>query len=117
MERQAPSPRQLAPPDTALTCGNLEIRPGEYELLVDGRHIALTLREMQVLWALVERENRVVSRPEIYRGVWGGTMPHRDRAVDVFVRKVRIKLEAAAPDWQYVHTHFGIGYRFTPTQR
>ncbi|MGB1583824.1 MAG: winged helix-turn-helix domain-containing protein, partial [Solirubrobacterales bacterium] len=34
------------------------------------------------------------------------------RSVDVFVRKVRHKLEAASPDWRYVHTHFGIGYRF-----
>jgi hypothetical protein len=34
--------------------------------------------------------------------------------VDVFVRKVRLKLEAASPDWSYIHTHFGVGYRFQP---
>ena len=39
-------------------------------------------------------------------------MVHGDRSVDVFVRKLRSKLEKASPDWRYIHTHFGIGYRF-----
>jgi DNA-binding winged helix-turn-helix (wHTH) protein len=39
-------------------------------------------------------------------------MVHGDRSVDVFVRKLRQKLERASPDWRYIHTHFGIGYRF-----
>jgi len=39
-------------------------------------------------------------------------MAHGDRSVDVFVRKVRSKLQAASPEWQYIHTHFGVGYRF-----
>jgi DNA-binding response OmpR family regulator len=43
-------------------------------------------------------------------------MPHRDRSVDVFVRKVRRKLALCAPDWEFIHTHFGIGYRFKPEQ-
>jgi hypothetical protein len=39
-------------------------------------------------------------------------MAHRDRSVDVFVRKVRQKLFAVAPDRAFIHTHFGVGYRF-----
>jgi len=39
-------------------------------------------------------------------------MAHGDRSVDVFVRKVRQKLEAVSPEWAYIHTHFGVGYRF-----
>ena len=39
-------------------------------------------------------------------------MVRGDRSVDVFVRKLRLKLERVSPDWRYVHTHFGIGYRF-----
>jgi DNA-binding response OmpR family regulator len=46
--------------------------------------------------------------------MWGGAMRHRDRSVDVLVRKIRRKLELAAPEWSYIHTHFGIGYRFNP---
>jgi len=41
-------------------------------------------------------------------------MAHGDRSVDVFVRKLRLKLETASPDWSYIHTHFGVGYRFQP---
>jgi len=39
-------------------------------------------------------------------------MVHGDRSVDVFVRKLRQKLERVSPRWRYIHTHFGIGYRF-----
>jgi DNA-binding response OmpR family regulator len=82
-------------------------------VLVDGERVHLTPREFQVLSVLVMAENRVVLRPNIYARVWGGTMPRRDRAVDVFVRKVRLKLAEAAPGWTFIHTHFGIGYRFS----
>ena len=54
----------------------------------------------------------MLEREEIYQRVWGYAMAHGDRSVDVFVRKLRQKLEKASPDWRYIHTHFGIGYRF-----
>lgn len=93
---------------------NLEIRPDELQLLVDGNRVGLTVREFQTFLVLAERRDRVVTRPEIYTRVWGGQMAYRDRSVDVFVRKVRRKLAVAAPKWVYIHTHFGIGYRFSP---
>ena len=54
----------------------------------------------------------MLEREEIYSRLWGYTMVRGDRSVDVFVRKLRQKLEKASPDWRYIHTHFGIGYRF-----
>jgi DNA-binding response OmpR family regulator len=93
---------------------NLEVRPTEYELLADGRRVGLTVREFQIFMALAERRDRVVTRPEIYQLVWRRQMAYRDRSVDVFVRKLRWKLRKAAPGWVYVHTHFGVGYRFSP---
>jgi DNA-binding winged helix-turn-helix (wHTH) protein len=54
----------------------------------------------------------VLEREEIYQRVWGYTMAHGDRSVDVFVRKLRSKLQQASPEWHYIHTHFGVGYRF-----
>lgn len=93
---------------------NLELRPGELQLLVDGRRANLTVREFELFFVLAERVDGVVQRPEIYEHVWGGSMPKRDRSVDVLVRKVRAKLHEAAPDWRYIHTHFGIGYRLSP---
>jgi DNA-binding winged helix-turn-helix (wHTH) protein len=41
-------------------------------------------------------------------------MAHGDRSVDVFVRKLRQKLQRHSAGWRYIHTHFGIGYRFDP---
>jgi DNA-binding response OmpR family regulator len=77
----------------------------------------LTVRELEVFLALVAEPDRVVQRPAIYKQVWNAPMPYRDRAVDVFVRKVRGKLDDAAPGWSFIHTHFGIGYRFHPERR
>ena len=54
----------------------------------------------------------MLEREEIYSRLWGYTMVRGDRSVDVFVRKLRQKLEKASPRWRYIHTHFGIGYRF-----
>lgn len=93
---------------------NLEIRPAELQVLVDGRRSGLTVREFELFLTLSERIDSVVQRPELYSLIWGGTMQRRDRSVDVLVRKVRRKLELVAPEWRYIHTHFGIGYRFSP---
>jgi DNA-binding winged helix-turn-helix (wHTH) protein len=56
----------------------------------------------------------VLERETIYQRVWGYAMAHGDRSVDVFIRKLRQKLERCSPGWGYIHTHFGVGYRFDP---
>jgi DNA-binding response OmpR family regulator len=99
---------------TPLRCANLEIRPDGEAARIAGRLVDLTPREFQLLLALAERRNRVVPRPELYQLVWQRELTYRDRSVDVFVRKLRLKLSEAAPNWVYVHTHFGVGYRFSP---
>jgi DNA-binding response OmpR family regulator len=108
--RSAPEPRG----SESHRLANLEIRAEEHEILVDGKRVGLTLREFQMTHVLIERLDRVVTRPEIYSRVWGGQMAYRDRSVDVLVRKTRRKLAGAAPNWAYIHTHFGVGYRFSP---
>jgi DNA-binding response OmpR family regulator len=97
-----------------LRIANLAIRPAEFQVVADGRRADLTVREFELFLVLAQRPDRVVQRHEIYGLIWGGQMRRRDRSVDVLVRKVRAKLARAAPDWRYIHTHFGIGYRFTP---
>ena len=72
----------------------------------------LTRREFELIELLAAAEGRVLEREEIYSRLWGYTMVRGDRSVDVFVRKLRQKLEKASPRWRYIHTHFGIGYRF-----
>ena len=62
----------------------------------------------------MEREGRIVSREELHRVVWGDPYRKSDRSVDVYVGKLRQKLEAALPGRAFIHTHFGFGYRFQP---
>jgi DNA-binding response OmpR family regulator len=107
--RKAASARVESGP---LVAGELEIRADQFQAFASGRNVDLTRREFEVLQLLAHAEGKVLQREEIYQQVWGYAMAHGDRSVDVFIRKVRQKLEAASPDWNYIHTHFGVGYRF-----
>jgi DNA-binding response OmpR family regulator len=98
---------------TVLHAGDLEIRPDEFLALAGGRPLDLTVRELQLLTALVERRERIVSRTELYAVVWGEPYRKSDRSVDVYVGKLRHKLADALPGRSFIHTHFGFGYRFT----
>jgi DNA-binding response OmpR family regulator len=98
---------------TVLRTGRLEIRPSEFVALVDGKPLDLTVRELQLLTALVERRDRIVSREELYSVVWGEPYRKADRSVDVYVGKLRQKLSRVMPGRSPIHTHFGFGYRFT----
>ncbi|MEA2428454.1 MAG: hypothetical protein QOF37_2082, partial [Thermoleophilaceae bacterium] len=97
-----------------VVAGELEIRADQFQAFVGGQSLDLTRREFELLQLLSENPGQVLPREEIYQRVWGYAMAHGDRSVDVFVRKLRQKLETASPGWQYIHTHFGIGYRFDP---
>ena len=92
----------------------LEIRPSEYLAVAGGRALTLSMRELELLAALARREGRIVSREELYRTVWGAPMRADERSVDVYVHKLRSKLARALPEWRFIHTHFGFGYRFQP---
>jgi len=100
-----------------LLAGELEIRADQFQAFVRATSVDLTRREFEVLQLLAQAKGKVLQREEIYQAVWGYTMAHGDRSVDVFVRKVRQKLEKVSPDWNYIHTHFGVGYRFEPERR
>jgi DNA-binding response OmpR family regulator len=95
-----------------LKAGALEVRPDEFVALLDGEPLPLTVRELQLLTALVERRDRIVSRAELYAVVWGEPYRKSDRSVDVYVGKLRQKLGRANGS-AVIHTHFGFGYRFT----
>jgi len=104
---------ELAELDVPTTVGELTIRPDLHQAYVDRQNVELTAREFEILH-LLSQSDRVLRREEIYERVWGYAMAHGDRSVDVFVRKLRQKLRGASPSWSYIHTHFGVGYRFAP---
>ena len=97
-----------------LLAGELEIRPDQFQAFVGGDSLDLTRREFELIELLAAGEGRVLEREEIYQRVWGYAMARGDRSVDVFVRKLRQKLEQASPRWRYIHTHVGVGYRLAP---
>jgi DNA-binding response OmpR family regulator len=97
-----------------IRAGALEIRPQEFLALAAGRRVELTQRELALLTALARREGRIVSRLELYDAVWGGPYRKADRSVDVYVARLRSKLERQLPEQRFIHTHFGFGYRFAP---
>jgi DNA-binding response OmpR family regulator len=94
--------------------GRLEIRPADHAALVDGRPLILTVRELQLLTELAHNAERVMTRDELYQRVWGRAYRKSDRSVDVYVGRLRAKLERALPGRRFIHTHTGIGYRFSP---
>jgi DNA-binding response OmpR family regulator len=104
--RRVPT-RDLEP----LTVGELEIRPDLFQAFVGGRDLCLTRREYQLVELLARAEGEVLAREQIYECLWGTAMLGNERSVDVFVHKLRRKLEHSSPGWSYVHTHFGVGYR------
>jgi DNA-binding response OmpR family regulator len=114
---EAVSRRRRGRADSAsgpLIAGELEIRPDQFQAFVAGSSLDLTRREFELLQLLAEAKGQVLERETIYQRVWGYAMAHGDRSVDVFIRKLRQKLEKSSAGWGYIHTHFGVGYRFDP---
>jgi len=100
-----------------MRAGPLEVRPGEALVLADGRALTLSVREFRLLCELAGRPDRIVSRDELFELVWSGPLRAGDRSVDVYVHKLRVKLERAMPEWRFIHTHVGFGYRFSADRR
>lgn len=97
--------------DELISVGALQIRASDGLVTAAGRPLTLSIREYELLLALARRSGRIMARDEVYREAWGSERRKGDRSVDVYVHKLRDKLEAALPDWRYIHTHLGFGYR------
>jgi len=102
---------EAAQMEDVLRVGELEVHPAAGLARAAGRPLTLSVREFGVLVALLRRAGRVVSRDELFAEVWGGPLRPDDRSVDVYVHKLRVKLDTAVPGERLIHTHFGFGYR------
>jgi DNA-binding response OmpR family regulator len=102
---------RVSVPET-MRSGPLEIRVDDQIAEVDGTTLALTRHELGLLIALARREGAVISREMLAERAWSRPLAPGDRSVDVYVRRLRMKLGVAAPEWEFIHTHFAFGYRF-----
>lgn len=105
-------PTVSTPPRTeVLEVGPLQIVPDEHLARGGDRVLMLSRRELRLLTELARRVDRIVAREELFSLVWGREMRRGERSVDVYVRKLRVKLARVMPAWSFIHTHFGLGYR------
>jgi len=95
----------------------LRVDPRNVQAYVAGTSAELTPTEFRLLYALALEQGRVVSRDELLQKVWGRRQTHRDRTVDVFVRKIRDKLESAGTDHTFIQTRYGVGYKLEPERK
>jgi DNA-binding response OmpR family regulator len=91
--------------------GELRIDPESVQAYLDGRSAGLTSTEFRLLYALAQQTPRVVTRDELLQQIWGRRRTSRDRTVDVFIRKLREKIDLHSPRTTFVHTRYGVGYK------
>ena len=89
----------------------LRIDPREVQAYVDGESAELTPTEFRLLYTLALDPGRVTTRDELLQKIWGRRETHRDRTIDVYVRRLRHKIDRRAPRHNFIHTRYGVGYK------
>jgi DNA-binding response OmpR family regulator len=95
----------------AIEIEELRIDPREVQAYVDGESADLTPTEFRLLYALALEAGRVVTRDELLQRIWSRRETHRDRTVDVFVRKLREKIDKPSSAHTFIQTRYGVGYK------
>ncbi|HVS86178.1 MAG TPA: response regulator transcription factor [Gaiellaceae bacterium] len=106
--------REEAPRGEPIEVEELRIDPREVQAFVDGESAELTPTEFRLLYQLALDRGRVVTRDELLQKLWGRRESHRDRTVDVFIRRLREKIDRKATRHTFIQTRYGVGYRFEP---
>jgi len=90
-----------------LNIGDMVIDKERYLLIIEGRELTLPRKEFELLSLLVSKPDKVFTRDEIYKAVWGNNVIVGDRTIDVHIRKLREKIGN-----DHIRTLKGIGYKF-----
>jgi DNA-binding response OmpR family regulator len=107
----------LQPEAARIEAPGLVIDPDRHQALLEGSDVGLTPMEFRLLYVLAAAEGKALTRDRIQQRVWGTPYRHRDRTVDVCVRKLREKIDRRSATHTYIHTHQGVGYRFEPISK
>jgi DNA-binding response OmpR family regulator len=108
------SRREDTPRGEPIDIEELRIDPREVQAFVDGASAELTPTEFRLLYQLALERGRVVTRDELLQKIWGRRETHRDRTVDVFIRRLRDKIDRRASRHTFIQTRYGVGYRLEP---
>jgi two-component system OmpR family response regulator/two-component system alkaline phosphatase synthesis response regulator PhoP len=92
----------------------LRIDPRSVQAYVDGENAGLTPTEFRLLYTLAVDPGRVAGRDELLQRIWGRRATHRDRTVDVCVRRLREKIDRRASRHTFIQTRYGVGYALEP---
>lgn len=92
--------------------GGLKIDFESRRVYIDGVETNLTAKEFDLLKLLISNPNKVYSREELLKMVWGYEYPGEIRTVDVHIRRLREKIERDSGEPEYIHTKWGVGYYF-----
>jgi DNA-binding response OmpR family regulator len=95
----------------------LRLDPRNVQAYVDGSSAELTPTEFRLVYTLALDQGRVLTRDELLQRVWGRRASHRDRTVDVFVRKLREKIDQRAGSHTFIQTRYGVGYKLDPAPK
>ena len=111
MRRVEPKKAQAAPKNEVMS-GDLRLDCEGRRCYIAGKEIGLTAKEFELLELLMLNPNKVYSRDELLKLVWGTDYPGDVRTVDVHIRRLREKIEGNPSEPKYVHTKWGVGYYF-----
>jgi DNA-binding response OmpR family regulator len=106
--------RQQSPPGRLLQAGGVELDASSRQVRLNGVPLALTATEFRLLEFLMTRPGIVFSREQLLNSVWGQDRAITDRAVDVYVLRLRQKLERDPASPTLIHSVRGFGYTFEP---
>jgi DNA-binding response OmpR family regulator len=103
--------REETPRGQPIEIEELRIDPSAVQAFVDGSSAELTPTEFRLLYQLALERGRVSTRDELLQKLWGRREAHRDRTVDVFVRRLREKIDKPASRHTFIQTRYGVGYK------
>jgi DNA-binding response OmpR family regulator len=106
--------RNQSAPSRILSAGGLELDPASRQVRLNGEVLALTATEFRLLEFLMSRPGVVFSREQLLNSVWGQDRAITDRAVDVYVLRLRQKIEQDQTAPALIHSVRGFGYTFEP---
>jgi DNA-binding response OmpR family regulator len=106
--------RNQAAPPRILEGGGLELDGAMCQVRLNGVPIALTATEFRLLEHLMSRRGIVFSRDQLLNAVWGQDRAITDRAVDVYILRLRQKIEQDPANPRLIHSVRGFGYTFEP---